>query len=317
MCFGRTKYDVFMPGLLLVYFGAALVMDTAAPAPALNNASSHPIVISLAPSSLSNSTANSSNPPPNPWIRETSAGSTISLSNYGSAGLFDPYAGQADIGIVFARARAEAVRREPSSSVPRILDYSEENAFLYVRLLSSEMTWSIWSAALEQISYFNRNWDDVTFYVRILQPSGPGPGSVNRVVANGQLRVRWWSLGRGSWIVSQLWAQHDTRFWDFLKPVSLLYAVMPQKRWSCVQTPISISCINSWLLLVPTHLKRSGTVSMLQAASSTEMVIPGRSGILIVRRSIVPRGCLDCMAWHWTCEGLITQYTLSWCSKGI
>ena len=188
-----------MLGLLLIYFGAALAMDTAAPAPALNNASSHPIVISLAPSCLSKSTANSFNPPPNPWIRETSAGSMISLADYGSAGRFDPYAGQADIRTVLARARAEAIRREPSSSVPRILDYSEENAFLYVRLLSSEVTWSIWSAALEQISYFNRNWDAVTFYFRILQPSGPGPGRVNRMVANGQLRVRGLSLGRGSW----------------------------------------------------------------------------------------------------------------------
>lgn len=174
-------------------------MDTAAPAPVLkipssliydNNASSHPIVTSLAPSSLSNSTANSSNPPPNPWIRETSAGSTISLSDYGSAGRFDHYEGQADVRTVLARARAEAIRREPSSSVPRILDYSEEHAFLYVRLLSSEMTWSIWSAALEQMSYFNRNWNDVTFYFRILQPSGPGPGGVNWMVVNGQLRVR-------------------------------------------------------------------------------------------------------------------------------
>ena len=189
-----------MLGLLLIYIGAAIAVDTAAPAPILKmpssplinnvNASNNPILSSLALSSLNNSTTNSFNPPPIPWIRRTSAGSTIVLSEYGSARVLDPYPWEASMRIVLARAEAETVGRTRSALVPRMLDYDEEHAFLYVRLLLPEMTWSMWSAALEQILYFNRNWCDITFYFQIVQPSGPGPGSVNRVVATGQLRVR-------------------------------------------------------------------------------------------------------------------------------
>ena len=189
-----------MLGLLLIYFSAAIALVPAASAPVVptrpsppiykNKAFNHSVVSSLGPSSLNNSTTISFDPPPTPWIRQTSAGSTIILSDYGSARVLDPYPWEADIENVLARAEAEDARRVPSSLVPRMLDYNEEHAFLYVRLLLPEMTWSIWSAALEQILYFNRNWSDVTFYFRIIQPSGPGPGSVNRVVATGQLRVR-------------------------------------------------------------------------------------------------------------------------------
>lgn len=184
--------------LMLTYFCAAIAV--AAPAPVVvmpsfpliysNNASSHTLVDNTTPSSLSNSTANSFNPPPNPWIRETSAGGMVVLSNYGSATRLDPYQWQADIGDVLAQAQAATVGSIHTLLVSSKLDYSEEHAFLYMEPLLPEVTWSIWSAALEQISYFNRNWKDCTFYFRIIQPSGLGPGSVTRVVANGQLRVR-------------------------------------------------------------------------------------------------------------------------------
>lgn len=188
-----------MLSLPLLYFVVALAMKIAAPTPVVktpsffviynNTASSHSVVSSLAPSYLSNSTANSFNPPPNPWVRETSAGGRLVFSNYGNARWFDPYQWQADIEDVLARAEAEAVRRAPSLLIPSILDYSDEHASLNMKPLLPEVTWSIWSAALQQILYFHRNWYDITFYFEIIQP-GLRPGSVTRVVAHGQLRVR-------------------------------------------------------------------------------------------------------------------------------
>ena len=192
-------YAIHMLKLLLTYFCAAIAVTAPTPVTVMpsfsliysNNASSHTLVDNLTPSSLSNSTANSANPPPNPWIRETSARGTVVLSNYGSATWLHPYQWQADVGKVLAQAQAEVIERTGTSLVPGRLDYSEEHAYLYVKPLLPGVRWSIWSAALEQILYFNRNWNDCTFYFQIIQPSGLGPGSVTRVVANGQLRVRY------------------------------------------------------------------------------------------------------------------------------
>lgn len=188
-----------MLGLLLIYyFPAAIALVVAAPAPLVKmpsfpliyngNASDHSIVSSLAPSSLSNSTPNSFNPPPDPWMRQTSAGSTIIISDYGTARRLESH--RADVRNVLAEAEAEAVRRAPRSPVPRLLGYSEEHAFLGVSWSLPEVTWSVWSAALEEILYFNRNWPDITWNFWITQPSGPRPGTVTRMVASGQLRVR-------------------------------------------------------------------------------------------------------------------------------
>ena len=180
-------------GLLFMYFSAAIAMKIAAPAPDVkvpsfsliynNTASSHSIASSLDPSSLSNSTINSSNPPPNPWVRETSPGGWVVLSDYGIAR-------RVEIGDILSRAEAEAVRRTRSSLVPSILYYSNEYAFLTMKPVLPEVTWSIWSAALQQILYFHRNWSDISFYFQIIQPPGLGPGSVTRVVGIGQLRVK-------------------------------------------------------------------------------------------------------------------------------
>ena len=187
-------------GLLLIYFPVAMTMKIAAPAPDLkvtsfpmiynNTASNHSIASSLEHSSLSNSTINSSNPPPNPWVRETSAGGWVVLSDYGSARRLDPNQRRVGVEDILSRAEAEVVRRTPSSLVPSILYYSNEYAFFYMKPVLPEVTWSIWSAALQQILYFHRNWNDITFYFRIIQPPGLGPGSMTRVVAIGQLRVK-------------------------------------------------------------------------------------------------------------------------------
>ena len=185
--------------ILLICFCAAIKIAIAAPArvvqmPAFsfifnNNASSRSLASSLTPSSLSNSTANSFNPPTDPWVRETSAGGSVVLTDFGTATGISLYEWQAEIGVVLAQARAEAVGHTRLSSLPDKLDYIEEHAIFYVDWLLPGVTWSVWSAALEQITYFNRSWRDVTFYFRIFQPSGLVPGSVAQLVAFGQLRV--------------------------------------------------------------------------------------------------------------------------------
>ena len=188
--------------LLLVCFCGAISRTIAAPATTLINipsnsllhnninASSNSLVSSQHTSSfLSNSTSDGGFLPPDPCIRETSEGGEVVLSSYRSASRFDPSGWEADMGGVLAQAQAEAVGHTTGSEVlPQRLVYVEEHAFLYVKPLMLGVTWTIWLAALEQITLFHREWKDYTFSFQIVQRSKV-EASVTLLVADGQLRV--------------------------------------------------------------------------------------------------------------------------------
>ena len=153
-----------------------------------NSASSNSLVSSHTSTSLNKSTIPEQFNPPDPCVRETSAGGTVVISNYRSASRRDPSGWEADIRGVLAQARAEAVGHTASSVLPQRLVYVEQHAFLYVKPLMLEVTWPIWFAALEQITSFHRDYPDYTFSFNIVQPSRSG-ASVTLLVADGQLRV--------------------------------------------------------------------------------------------------------------------------------
>lgn len=185
--------------LLLVCFCVAIPITIAAPATRLLNIPSNFLIQNNINASTSdflvsshttplNSTSDDRFLPPDPCIRETSAGGEVVLSNYRSASRFDPSGWEADIGGVLAQAQAEADGHPTSSVLPQRLVYVEQHAFFYVKPLMLGVTWAIWLAALEQITLFHREWKDYTFTFQIVQRSRV-EASVTLLVADGQLRV--------------------------------------------------------------------------------------------------------------------------------
>ena len=187
--------------LLLVCFCSAIPIIIAAPATGVkmtsfsfiynnnnNSASSNSLVSSHTTPFLSNSTTDGQFNPPDPCVRETSAGGMVEFSDYRSASRFHPSGWEADIRGVLAQAQDEAVGHTTSSDLPSRLVYVEEHAFFYVKPLMLGVTWAIWLAALEQITLFHRDWPDYTFSFKIVQPPRVGARET-LLVADGQLRV--------------------------------------------------------------------------------------------------------------------------------